>query len=42
MKRRQQIGSLTLGVPGDDVVVATVLSFLSQHRFSVERLGYVA
>jgi D-methionine transport system ATP-binding protein len=38
----QQIGSLTLGVPGDEAVVARVLSFLSQHRFSVEHLGYVA
>jgi D-methionine transport system ATP-binding protein len=38
----QQIGSLTLGVPGDEAVVARVLSFLSKHRFSVERLGYVA
>ena len=38
----QQVGSLTLGVPGDEAVVARVLSFLSQHRFSAERLGYVA
>ncbi len=38
----QQIGSLTLGVPGDETLVARVLSFLSQHRFSVEHLGYVA
>jgi D-methionine transport system ATP-binding protein len=37
----QHIGSLTLGVPGDDAVVTRVLSYLSQHRFSVERLGYV-
>jgi D-methionine transport system ATP-binding protein len=38
----QHIGSLTLGVPGDDAGVTQVLSYLSQHRFSVERLGYVA
>ena len=38
----QQIGSLALGVPGDEAVVAKVLSFLSHHRFSAERLGYVA
>jgi D-methionine transport system ATP-binding protein len=38
----QHIGSLTLGVPGDDAGVTRVLSYLSQHRFSVERLGYVA
>jgi D-methionine transport system ATP-binding protein len=38
----QQIGSLTLGLPGDEAAVARALAFLSQHRFSVERLGYVA
>nr|WP_146687366.1 methionine ABC transporter ATP-binding protein [Bradyrhizobium canariense] len=38
----QQIGSLTLGVPDDDTKAAQVLSYLSQHRYSVERLGYVA
>jgi D-methionine transport system ATP-binding protein len=38
----QHIGSLTLGVPGDDAGVTQVLSYLSQHRFSVERLGHVA
>jgi D-methionine transport system ATP-binding protein len=38
----QHIGSLTLGVPGDDAGLTRVLSYLSHHRFSVERLGYVA
>lgn len=38
----QHIGSLTLGVPGGEEVAAMVTSFLSQHRFSAERLGYVA
>jgi D-methionine transport system ATP-binding protein len=38
----QHIGSLTLGVPGDDAGLTRVLFYLSHHRFSVERLGYVA
>jgi D-methionine transport system ATP-binding protein len=38
----QHIGSLTLGVPGDEAGVTKVLSFLSHHRFSMERLGHVA
>jgi D-methionine transport system ATP-binding protein len=38
----QHIGSLTLGVPGDEAGVTKVLSFLSHQRFSVERLGHVA
>jgi D-methionine transport system ATP-binding protein len=38
----QNIGSLTLGIPSDDASATQVLSYLSQHRFSVERLGYVA
>ena len=38
----QHVGSLTLGVPAARPQRAQVLSYLSQHRFSVERLGYVA
>jgi D-methionine transport system ATP-binding protein len=38
----QHVGSLTLGVPGDEVRLSKVLSYLSQRHFSVERLGYVA
>ena len=38
----QHIGSLTLGVPGDHAGLTRVLAYLLQHRFSVERLGYVA
>lgn len=38
----QHVGSLTLGVPGDEARLAKVLSYLSQRQFSVERLGYVA
>ena len=38
----QHVGSLTLGVPGDESRLTKVLSYLSHHQFSVERLGYVA
>jgi D-methionine transport system ATP-binding protein len=38
----QQIGSVTLGVPGNDAAVGQVLSYLSQHQLATERLGYVA
>ena len=38
----QHVGSLTLGVPGDEARLTKVLSYLSQRQFSVERLGYVA
>jgi D-methionine transport system ATP-binding protein len=38
----QHVGSLTLGVPGDDTRVTKALSYLSQRQFFVERLGYVA
>jgi D-methionine transport system ATP-binding protein len=38
----QHVGSLTLGIPGDDTKARQVLSYLSKHQFSVERLGYVA
>jgi D-methionine transport system ATP-binding protein len=38
----QQIGSVTLGVPGNDAAVCLVLSYLSQHQLATERLGYVA
>jgi D-methionine transport system ATP-binding protein len=38
----QHVGSLTLGIPGGETAVRQALAYLSQHRFSVERLGYVA
>jgi D-methionine transport system ATP-binding protein len=38
----QHVGSLTLGIPGDDGRTRQVLSWLSQHQLFVERLGYVA
>jgi D-methionine transport system ATP-binding protein len=38
----QHVGSLALGIPGDDVRTRQVLSWLSQHQLPVERLGYVA
>jgi D-methionine transport system ATP-binding protein len=38
----QHVGSLALGIPGDDVRTRQVLSWLSQHQLFVERLGYVA
>ncbi|MET0678971.1 MAG: NIL domain-containing protein, partial [Bradyrhizobium sp.] len=38
----QHVGSLTLGVPGGETAERQVLSFLSQHQLSVERLGHVA
>jgi D-methionine transport system ATP-binding protein len=38
----QHVGSLTLGIPGDETAQRQALSWLSQYQFSVERLGYVA
>jgi D-methionine transport system ATP-binding protein len=38
----RQVGSLTIGIPGDDAAARWVISYLSQHQFPVERLGYVA
>jgi D-methionine transport system ATP-binding protein len=38
----QHVGSLTLGIPGDDSRIRQVLSWLSQHQLFVERLGHVA
>jgi D-methionine transport system ATP-binding protein len=38
----QHVGSLTLGIPGDEDGTRQVLSWLSQHQLFVERLGYVA
>ncbi|UPJ48345.1 methionine ABC transporter ATP-binding protein [Bradyrhizobium sp. 200] len=38
----QRVGSLTIGVPGGDATAPQVLTYLSQHQFSAERLGYVA
>jgi D-methionine transport system ATP-binding protein len=36
------VGSLTIGIPGGETAERQVLSYLSQHQLSVERLGYVA
>lgn len=38
----QHVGSLVLGIPGGEDAAARVLTWLSQYRFSAERLGYVA
>ncbi|KJC59953.1 methionine ABC transporter ATP-binding protein [Bradyrhizobium sp. LTSPM299] len=38
----QQVGSLTLAIPGGEAAAARAVSYLSQHNFPVERLGYVA
>jgi D-methionine transport system ATP-binding protein len=38
----QHVGSLTLGIPGDDGRIRQVLSWLSQHQLFTERLGHVA
>jgi D-methionine transport system ATP-binding protein len=38
----QHVGSLTLGIPGGEAAVKQAVSYLSQHKFLVERLGYVA
>ena len=38
----QHVGSLTLGIPGDEGRTRQVLSWLSQLQLFVERLGYVA
>jgi D-methionine transport system ATP-binding protein len=35
------VGSLTVGIPGDDGRARQVLSWLSQHQLFVEHLGYV-
>jgi D-methionine transport system ATP-binding protein len=37
----QPVGSLIIGVPDGGTNVARVLSFLSQHHFAAEHLGYV-
>jgi len=38
----QHVGSLTLGIPGGETAATRAVSYLSLHKFSVERLGYVA
>ncbi len=38
----QHVGSLILGVPGGEAVSRRALSYLAQHDFAAERLGYVA
>ena len=38
----QHVGSLIIGIPGGEAVAGQATTYLSQHRFSVERLGYVA
>ncbi len=38
----QQVGSLILGVPGGEAASRRALSYLAQHDFAAERLGYVA
>jgi D-methionine transport system ATP-binding protein len=38
----QQVGSLTIGVPGGEANAQQVHSYLSRHQFSAEHLGYVA
>jgi D-methionine transport system ATP-binding protein len=38
----QHVGTLVLGIPGGGDAAARVLAWLSQYRFSAERLGYVA
>jgi D-methionine transport system ATP-binding protein len=38
----QHVGSLTLGIPGDETAHRRVLSWLSQYPIPVEHLGYVA
>ena len=38
----QQVGSLTLAIPSGEAAAARAVSYLSQHKFPVERLGYVA
>jgi D-methionine transport system ATP-binding protein len=37
----QNVGSLTIGVPGGDTGLTKVLSYLTQRNFPAERLGYV-
>ncbi|MBR1159006.1 methionine ABC transporter ATP-binding protein [Bradyrhizobium elkanii] len=38
----QHVGSLILGIPGDEAAARQALAYLSQHDILVERLGYVA
>ena len=38
----QHVGSLVLGIPGGEDAASRTLAWLSQYRFSAERLGYVA
>jgi len=38
----QHVGSLIIGIPGGEAGVGQAVSYLAQHQFSVERLGYVA
>ncbi|WP_315701152.1 MULTISPECIES: methionine ABC transporter ATP-binding protein [unclassified Bradyrhizobium] len=38
----QHVGSLILGVPGGEAASRRALSYLAQHDFAAERLGYVA
>jgi D-methionine transport system ATP-binding protein len=38
----QHVGSLVLGIPGDESAATRTLAWLSQYQFSAERLGYVA
>jgi D-methionine transport system ATP-binding protein len=38
----QHVGSLTIGIPGGEAAAKQAVSYLSQHNFLVERLGYVA
>jgi D-methionine transport system ATP-binding protein len=38
----QRVGSLAIGIPGGADAASQALSYLSQHQFSAERLGYVA
>jgi D-methionine transport system ATP-binding protein len=38
----QQVGSLTIGIPGGEGTANKALAYLTQHQFSAERLGHVA
>ncbi|VIO70847.1 Methionine import ATP-binding protein MetN [Bradyrhizobium ivorense] len=38
----QHVGSLTIGIPGGDAATKQAVGYLSQNKFLVERLGYVA
>ena len=37
-----ELKDLAIGIPGGEIAERQVLSYLSQHQLSVERLGYVA